>query len=74
MVVSVMCKFRSWLLVAAEILQTSHVRSQRRGLLSLSIPSVVSGVTITALVAAGITTLCWMEDIGLLGLLKALME
>ena len=27
-----MCKFRTWLLVAAEVLQTSHVRSQRRGL------------------------------------------
>ena len=32
MVVSVMCKFHSWLLVVAEVLQTSPVRSQRRGL------------------------------------------
>ena len=32
MVVSVMCKFCTWLLVAAEVLQTSHVRSRHRGL------------------------------------------
>ena len=35
-----MCKFRSWLLVAAEVLQASNVRSRRRGLLR-TLPNLI---------------------------------